>query len=177
MQLVLGAEAKVTQTRGDLEDELLILLVVDEGEWGELKELPLLVDLLDLAIDVLLDFFGLLVKLDELAGADGVVVGVEASAATDNVEDCVDVLGWAVEEAVLCAGVTTRNGLARDLFDARSLDGEGRAMDLGQGHDARSVVRHDGEVGGRCSRQGRELGKGVGQDVEEQQERQRKKRW
>ncbi len=137
----------MTQARGNLEDELLVLLVVHEGEWGEPKELPLLVDLADLAIDIFLDLFGFLVKLDELAGADSVVVGVDAGAATNNIEDCVDVLGRTVEKAVLCTRVTAGDGLAGDLFDARSLDGERRAMDLGQGHDARSVVRHDGLLG------------------------------
>lgn len=156
VQSVLGAEAIVAQTGADLEDQLLILLVGEERVLGELKELPLLVDLLDLAVDVLLDLFRLLVELDQLAGANSIVVGVETGAATDNVPDGVDFLGRAVEQAVLRAGVTARDGLAGDLFDAGSLDGEGGAMDLGQGHDARSVVRHDGDGVGRVSRLWRE---------------------
>lgn len=124
-------------------DELQVLRVGEKLERGELKVLPLLVDLANLAIDVLLDLLGLLVELDELALADGLVVGVNTSAAADDIVDGVDAIMRRVDEAVLGSRMATRDGLAGDLFVTRRLDRERRPVHLVQGHDTRGVV-HDG---------------------------------
>lgn len=79
-------------------------------------------------------------EFDELAPANSGVVGVLFGAATDDVEDGMDALSGRVEEAILSSGVTTRNRLAGDFLVARSLNGERRLVDLGQGHDTRGVV-------------------------------------
>lgn len=146
MKLVLGSEAELAQTRAELQDPFQILFVGEELEGSEFKELPLLVDLPNLSIDVLLDLLGLLVKLDQLAIADGIVVGVNACAAADNVEDGVAALGRDIAQLVLKPRVATRDGLVGDLLDAGRLDGEGRLVHLVQRHDTRSVVHGGGVV-------------------------------
>lgn len=142
MELVLAVEAELAETSADLEDALLVLLVGEKVELSQLKVLPFLVNLLNLAINVLLDLLGLLVQLDELASTNRGVVGVEASAAADQVEDSVDIVRRTSKEAILGSRVTARNSLAFNLFVARSLDRVGRSVHRVQGHDARCVAAH-----------------------------------
>lgn len=142
MQLVLAVEAELAETGADLKNALLVLLVGEEVELGQLKVLPFLVNLLDLAIDVLLDLLRLLVQLDELASTNSSVVGVEASAAADEVEDSVDVVSRTRKETVLGSRMTARNSLALNLFVAGSLDRVGRTVHRVQGHHARRVAAH-----------------------------------
>lgn len=138
-----AAVAQLAQAGTQLQDERLILLEGQEVELGQLKVLPLLVHLDNLAIDVLGDLLGLLVQLNEPPVAHGKVVRILASTAADNVEDSVYVIVRSGEKAVLGCWVATRDGLARDFFVAGSFDGEGRLAHLGQGHDAHSpVCRH-----------------------------------
>ena len=145
MQLVLGVEAKLAQTGADLENALFVLLMGQECEGSELEERPLLVNFLCLAIDDLLDLLHFLVQLDELASTDSIVVGVKASAATDDVKDSVDIISGLVEQTVLGARVSSRDGFAGDLLVAGSFDGVWGPVDGVQGHDARLVVNHDDE--------------------------------
>lgn len=161
VQLVVRGQAETTQTRADLENALLVLLVGEEAVFGELKELPLFVDLANLAINVLLDLFNLVVRLDELAETDGIVVGVETGGALDNVEDGVNIVGRASEQTVLCARMATRNGLAGFLFVASGLNRVRRLVNRVQGHNALRVVNHDCRVckNGRTLKQERQAEK------------------
>lgn len=111
-------------------------------EASQLEVGPLLLDFLDLAIDVLLDLLLLSVHVDELAGTDSMMVGVESSAALNDLEDGPGIGSRIVDEAVLGLGVTSRNGFARDLLVARSLDSERRLVHLVQRHYARCPVSH-----------------------------------
>jgi hypothetical protein len=99
MDLVFATQAKGPETGTKLQSELLVLLVGHVGVSRELKELPLLFNLLDLAIDVLLDLLELLVHLDELAAADGMVVGKSAIAGNLFVAGGLDREGWFVNHA------------------------------------------------------------------------------
>lgn len=139
-----AAEAQLAQAGAEVQDERLVLLEGQEVILGQLKELPLLFHLNDLAIDVLGDLLDLLVQLNEPSVAHGKMVGILAGTAADNVPDGVYVIGGLVEQAVLGCWVATRDGLARHLFVARSLDGEGRLAYLVHGHDAHSPVRRHG---------------------------------
>lgn len=140
----MAAEAKLAQAGTELLDERLVLREGQEVIFGQLKELPLLFHLNDLAIDVLGNLLDLLVQLDEPSVADGKMVGILAGTAADDIPDGVYVIGGFGEQAVLGCWVATRDGLARHLFVARSLDGEGRLAYLVHGHDAHSPVRrHD----------------------------------
>lgn len=141
---MVAAEAQLAQARAELHDERLVLLEGQEVILGQLKELPLLVDLNDLAIDVLGNLLDLLVQLDEPSVAHGKMVGIHGGTAADNVPDGVYVIGGLGEQAVPGCWVATRDGLARHLFVARSLDGEGRLAYLVHGHDAHSPVRRHG---------------------------------
>jgi hypothetical protein len=147
MELLVGAQAQLDEAASKLVDALQVLGVGEVGVGGQLKELPLLVDLANLAVDVLLDLLGLLVQMDELAVADGVVVGVEAGTAADNVVDGVDALGGGVDVAILGHGVAARDGLVGDLFVAGGFNGVGRLVHLVERHDAGGVVH-----GGGCGR-------------------------
>lgn len=144
MQLVAAAEAQLAQAGAELQDERLVLLEGQEVILGQLKELPLLFHLNDLAIDILGNLLDLLVQLNEPSVAHGKMVGILAGTAADNVPDGVYVIGGLVEQAVLGCWVATRDGLARHLFVARSLYGEGRLAYLVHGHDAHSPVRRHG---------------------------------
>ena len=144
VQLGVGIQTKLAQPRAQLQNKSLVLLVGIPVIGGQLEELPLLVDLLDLAIYILLDLLCLLVKLDELAVPNGLVVGVDAGTTADDVEDGSDILRGAVAQSVLCLGMTTRDRLSSDLLDARRFDCERWLVHLVQGHDARLVVSHGG---------------------------------
>lgn len=141
MDLVFATQAKGTETGAELLSELLVLLVGEVGVSRELEELPLLVNLLNLAIDVLLDLLELLVHLDKLSAADGMVVGKSARAAPDDVIDSLDILVRSVDEGILGLGMATRDGLAGDLFVASGLDCERWFVNHAQRHDA-SLVSH-----------------------------------
>lgn len=101
MQLVAAAEAQLAQAGTELQDERLVLLEGQEVILGQLKELPLLFHLNDLAIDVLGDLLDLLVQLNEPSVAHGKMVGILAGTAADNVPDSVYVIGGLGEQAVL----------------------------------------------------------------------------
>lgn len=148
VNLVLRGQAQLTKSRTKLEDSGLILLVGQEAVARELKKLPLLVDFPNLAVHILLDLLCLPVKLDKLAIAKGLVVGIDASTAAYNVEDVVDIVGGTGEEAVLGSRMSPRNCFARDFWVVRSIDGIRWLMHRVQGHDARGVVGHDA-VGAR----------------------------
>lgn len=172
MQLVFGVEAELAQTSADLENALFILLMSQESVGGELEERPLLINFLGFTIDNLLNLLQLLVQLDQLAGADSVVVGVKASAAADDVKDSVDVISGLVEQAVLGARVSSRDGFARNLFVTGSFDSVWGPVNGIQGHDARGVVSHD--EGGSWRR--KEKGKSLLMD-EERRGRREKVQW
>lgn len=81
------------------------------------------------------------------------VIWVEPSTALDNLEDSPGIGSRIIDKTVFGLGVTSRDGLTRDLLVAGSLDGEGRRMHLVQRHDARRPVRHldcAGGCMGRC---------------------------
>lgn len=111
-------------------------------EASQLEVGPLLLNFLDLAIDVLLDLLLLSVHFDELAGTDSMMVGVESSAALNDLEDGPGIGSRIGDEAVLGLGVASRNGFAGDLLVARSLDSERRLAHLVQRHNARCPVSH-----------------------------------
>ena len=148
MELLLGSEAELAQTGTELQDTLQVLLVCEEVERGQLKELPLLVDLANLAVNVLLNLLRLLVKLDQLAVADGVVVGVNAGAAADHVKDSVAALGGNIAKLVLVRGMATGDGLVGDFLEARCFNREWRLVHLVKRHDSRGVVHRDVTGGG-----------------------------
>ena len=97
---------------------------------------------MDLAIDVLSNCLLVLVELDELAGANSRVIGVEAGASRNNVKDIVDILSGLVDETILRSRMTTWDCLAGDFIIARSLDCEWVLVNLRQGYRARCVA-HD----------------------------------
>lgn len=149
VKLVLRGQAQLAQSRSNLQDAGLVLLVGQIGVAGELEELPLLVNLLDLAIHILLHLLCLLVKLDQLTGTQGLVVGVDTRTMAHNVEDVGNVVGGSRQKTVLGTGMTARDCLAWNHFVPGSFDGIGRLVHRVQGHDARGVVRHcDVEAGG-----------------------------
>lgn len=125
----------------------MILLVSQVFETSQLEVGPLLLNLLDLAINVLLDLFLLNVHVDELAITNSMVVGVESSAALNDLEDSSRVGSRVVDETILGLGMTSGDGFAGDLLVAWGLDGERRLVHLVQRHDARCPVsRHLGRV-------------------------------
>lgn len=159
---MLGSEAQLAQAAADVENALLILLVSEEGEGRQLEELPLLVDLLNLAIDHFLDLLHLSVEVDKLARADGIMVGVDASASADEVEDGANLLDRSVDEAILCGDVASGNALAGNLGVAWNFDGKRWLAHLRQGHQALRVVwaghGSDGRSRLEVARRGRRVG-------------------
>lgn len=141
MDLVFATQAKGSEAGAELQSELLVLLVGQVGVSRELEELPLLVNLLNLAIDVLLDLLELLVHLDELSATDGMVVGKSGGAAPDDIVDGLDILVRSVDETILGLGMATRDGLTGNLFKASGLDCERWFVNHAQRHDA-SLVSH-----------------------------------
>lgn len=154
MKLVLGSHAQLAQARSQLEDKSLVVLVGYKLEPSKLEELPRLFNLLDLAIHVLLDLLGFLMELDELAGADSLVVGIDASASADNVEDCVHVIDGTSDEAILGLDMTAGDGLASNLFVTRSFDGERRLVHLLKGHQPHGVIHSGGLKVGELEAEG-----------------------
>lgn len=142
MDLITAGDAQVAKTGANGFEALLVLLVRHELVSTQLEKLPFLVDLLDLTIDVLLNLLGLLVQLDEFTRANGVVVGVDTSAALDEVVDGMDALGRGADKTILSLGMAAGDGLAGDLLNTRGLDSEWRLVHMVQGHDARLVVNH-----------------------------------
>lgn len=139
MQLMLGSQTQVPQARANLKHERLILLVSDEAKRRQLEKLPLLLDVLDLAADVLLDRLCLLVELDELARPQRLTISVQTSAPVHNVQNRVHIIRRLRNKAIFCPGMPTRNRLASDLLIARSLNREGRLVHLLEGHNPRFV--------------------------------------
>lgn len=77
-----------------------------------------------------MDLLGLLVKLDQLAVSDSIMVGVDAGAAADDVEHGVAALGGNIAQLFLVIWMATGNGLVGNLLVARRLDGKGRLVHL-----------------------------------------------
>ena len=95
----------------------------------QLVVLPLLLDLLLLAVDGLLDHLGLLVHLDELTLARGLCIAELLGRRADDFPDGVDAGRGDGHEAVLGAVVPPGDGLAILLHRAGHLDGERRLLD------------------------------------------------
>ena len=148
VKLARRSEADLGQTSTNLQDQRLIFFEGDEGERRELKVTPLLLNFLHLPVHVLLDLLLFLVQLDQLSGADGLVVGVDASASLNDIENCFHVIGRLVDKAILGSRMTTRDRLARLLLNIGSFDGKWRFVHLGKGHDTRGPISHDGRYGG-----------------------------
>lgn len=154
--------AQCAEPTAHVERELFILGKGHVLVPRQLVVCPLLVDFLLLAVDRLLDLFGLLVQLDQLALAEGLCIAVLLTGALEDVVDGLDVgLGRRLE-LVEGADIAAGNGLAVDLFDAGDFFGKGRLfVHFGLRHQrAKVFARHDVLVvahgwwtccdGGRC---------------------------
>lgn len=146
MQPFARVEAKLTQAGTELKNVLEVLLIGDKGKWGKLKELPLLLNFLNLALDDLLHLFRLGVHLNKATRTNSGTIGPDGGTALDDVEDGVNSLGGAGDESIFGLGVATGLGLASDLLVARRLDGEGRLPHLLQRHDTCCVGHGGGDV-------------------------------
>lgn len=107
-------------------------LIFDEAQvfvLAELEEGPFLIDFLLLTVDELLNLLRLGVGLDQGTRSDGLGISELLGAALDDVEDGVDAFFRVGLEPVKGGGMSTRDGLALDGFDALDFDAEGRFLD------------------------------------------------
>lgn len=138
-------QAELPQAGADLQDHGVILMVGHERIIRELVVGPFLLDLGGLAVDDLGHHPLLPVGADQVAAADGGLIGVALGAPLEQVEGGVDVRGGAVDEGVLCLGMAARDGFAGDWLVARCFDREGRFLHLAQRRRPRGV-RHAAQL-------------------------------
>lgn len=120
-------------------DEALVLVR------AELKVLPLLVDLLLLAIDHLLHLLGFLMDVHDAARANSLCVAKFARRVTQNVKDGLDAFLGRHLEALLGDQIAARYCLAIDFLHAFSLDSIwARSVGPSLGHQLLEILRHGG---------------------------------
>ena len=145
---VLRVEAQRLQARAYCERHLLKLDEALVLVRAELEVLPLLVDLLLLAIDHLLDLLGLLMYVDDATRTDCLCIAVLGGCVSQHVVQCLYVVVGLQYQTVFRGQVTTRHRLALDLLCIRSFARVGpRPVVLGLGHQLLEVLRHLGGSG------------------------------
>lgn len=128
MDLVGGIQANLAQPSTQFQSKLLILDKALEGVATHLKVRPLLVDLLLLAIDDLLNLLVLDMRLDQLAGANGLGIAKDTRRPTEDIVCRGHIVGRLQDEPVLGPRVSTGDSLSRFGFAPGGFDGEGRTL-------------------------------------------------